>query len=45
MDDNFTYYVSEKENQEAEEVDDYDRQREITAIFLSAVVRISNAKK
>jgi len=45
MDDKFTYDVSEEEDQEAEEMDDDGRQSEITAIFLSAVEGINNARK
>jgi hypothetical protein len=45
MDDKFTYDVSEEEDQEAEEVDDDGGPSEITAIFLSAVEGISNARK
>jgi hypothetical protein len=45
MDDKFTYDVSEEEDQEVEEVDDDGRPNETTAIFLSAVEGISNARK
>ena len=45
MDDKFTYDVSEEEDQEADEVDDDGGQSEITAIFMSAVEGISNARK
>jgi len=45
MDDKFTNDVSEDEDQEAKEVDDDGGQSEITAIFLSVVEGISNARK
>jgi hypothetical protein len=45
MEGKFTYDVSEEENQETEEVDDDGGPSETTAIFLSAVEGISNARK
>jgi hypothetical protein len=45
MDDKFTYDVPEEEGQEAEEVNEDGGPSETTAIFLSSVEGISNARK
>jgi len=45
MDDTITYDVPEEEDQEVEYVDDDDGKSEFPTTFLSAVERISTARK